>query len=112
MASTEKSSVQTPPRTPESKDTGAQIRSQPKPAGPITNSQSVVVAARLLAYLLANSRRHGANSLNSILFQPTLPYPGYGVMSESDESAATLLKSPNRNRWKIGFSSEDSSDES
>ncbi|XP_037615150.1 uncharacterized protein DDB_G0290587-like [Sebastes umbrosus] len=93
---TKKPAVQSPPRKPETKNTGTPVRPQP-------NIDS------LLYYLMANSRGH---------WEPMggLPHRGYDTSSESDESAETPLNRAGRtdkNRWKIGsFSSEDSSDES
>ncbi|KAK2863292.1 hypothetical protein Q5P01_002825 [Channa striata] len=104
----------TPPRTPPTKDTATPIRPKPAPPGPITHSQSDL-AARLLTYLLANSRGHGAHSWNNYLSKPRagVPHHHYGMTSDSDESAPTWLRNTNSNRWRKGlFPLDDSSDES
>ena len=120
MVTTKKPVVQSPPRKPETKNTGTPIRKLPVPGGPITNTLNNP-AANILYYLLVNSRRHAAGSLpglNSFISKPIggLPLGGDSSTSHSDELGATLLKRAGRtygNRWKIGsFSSEDSSEES
>ncbi|XP_044040408.1 lysine-rich arabinogalactan protein 19-like [Siniperca chuatsi] len=57
VTTTKKPAIQSPPRKPEIKKAGTPIRPQPAPAGPITDGLSNP-AARLLYYLLANSRGH------------------------------------------------------
>ncbi|KAM7366590.1 hypothetical protein PAMP_016021 [Pampus punctatissimus] len=109
VTTTKKPAARTTLKKPQRQSPGTPIRKQPAPGQPITNP-----AARLLYHLLVNSR--GKAGLNSFMSLPIggLPLGGDSTSSQSDELMATLLRRSgrtNRNRWRIGVFSSDSSDD-